>query len=113
MNARPLPVTLVACLYLAVGVIGFIAHLNELVARPSFHYDSVWIELTEFLAALCGVFLWRGKEWARWLALAWMLFHVVLSAFHDAGEFAVHLAFLIVIGWALFRPEASRYFRTP
>ena len=34
------------------------------------------------LAIVCGVFLLRGHNWARWLALAWIAFHVVLSAFH-------------------------------
>ncbi|HEY4900011.1 MAG TPA: hypothetical protein VIH91_04245 [Terriglobales bacterium] len=107
-NKRPVSVLIVACVYLAVGVIGFAYHFKELLAL---HSDSVGIELTEFLAIVCGVFMLRGRNWARWLALAWIAFHVVLSALHTFREFAVHALFCAVIAWALFRPAAARYFR--
>jgi hypothetical protein len=75
------------------------------------HHDAVWIELTELVGILCGAFMLRGHNWARWLALAWIAFHVVLSAFHAIPELLVHGLFCAVIAWILFRPEASRYFR--
>jgi len=105
---RPLSITILACIYLAVGVIGFAFHFRELLAG---HHDAVAIELTELVAILCGVFLLRGHNWARWLALAWIAFHVVLSAFHAIPELAIHAVFCAVIAWILFRPEAARYFR--
>jgi hypothetical protein len=105
---RPLGVTIVAGVYLAVGVIGFAFHFRELLAG---HHDAVGIEITEFVAILCGAFLLRGHNWARWLALAWIAFHVVLSAFHAIPELVIHAAFCAVIAWVLFRPEAARYFR--
>lgn len=105
---RPLSVTILACVYLAVGVIGFAFHFQELLAG---HHDAVAIELTEFVAILCGVFLLRGQNWARWLAIAWIAFHVVLSAFHALREFAIHGLICAVIAWLLFRAEAARYFR--
>jgi hypothetical protein len=108
VNKRPLSVTIVACLYLAVGTIGFIVHFRELLDR---HPDAVGMEVTEAIAILCGVFLLRGDNWARWLALAWIAFHVVLSAFHGIPELAVHALFCAVIAWLLFRREAARYFR--
>lgn len=67
--------------------------------------------VTEFLAILSGVFLLRHQNWARWLALAWMAFHVALS-FHVLREFIIHCLFCAVIAWILFRPAAARYFRT-
>ena len=33
------------------------------------------------------------QNWARWLALAWIIFHVGLSLFHPIGELAFHVAF--------------------
>jgi hypothetical protein len=53
------------------------------------------------------------QKWARWLALAWILFHVGLSLFHPIGELAVHAAFCAIIVWALFCAETSRWFRGP
>ena len=107
-NKRPISVTIVAGVYLAVGVIGLVFHFRELLAG---HPDAVAIELTEFVAIVCGAFLLRGHNWARWLALAWIAFHVVLSAFHAIPEFAIHAVFCAVIAWILFRSEAARYFR--
>lgn len=107
-NKRPISVLLVACAYLAVGSIGFVAHFPKLSAL---HSDDVWIELTELLAIVAGVFLLCGHNWTRWLALAWMAFHVVIS-FPAPVPIAVHSLFFVVIAWALFRPAAGRYFRT-
>ena len=107
-NKRPISVTILACLYLAVGVGGFAVHFRELLAR---HPDAVGIEVTELTAILCGVFLLRGDNWARWLALAWIAFHVILSAFHAIPELVIHAVFCAVFAWVLFRPEAARYFR--
>ena len=107
-NKRPISVTILACVYLAVGVGGFAIHFHELLAR---HPDAVGIEVTELTAIVCGVFLLRGQNWARWLALAWIAFHVILSAFHAIPELVIHAVFCAVFAWVLFRPEAVRYFR--
>jgi hypothetical protein len=58
-----------------------------------------------------GIFLLRGQNWARWLALAWIVFHVALSAFHPLRELAVHVVLCAFIALVLFRPAAGRYFR--
>ncbi|HXE15336.1 MAG TPA: hypothetical protein VN633_24640 [Bryobacteraceae bacterium] len=110
-NKRPLSVTILGCLYIAVGTVGFVYHLSEFLARDAFQYDAVWVELVEFLAIVCGAFMLRGSNWARWLALAWIGFHVILSAFNAFPEFAIHCLFCAVIAWILFRPKAAWYFR--
>ena len=109
MSTSKLPVTvlIVSCLYIAVGAIGFVYHFPQLMA---FQKDSVWIELTEFLAILCGAFMLRGRNWARWLALVWMAFHVAIS-FPALRQVAIHALFLAVIAWLLFRSDAMQYFR--
>ena len=106
-DKRPVSVTVLAGLYLAVGAIGFAYHFHDLLTSPA---EGFWIELTESLAFICGVFLLRGDNRARWGALAWIAFHVVLSIFHPVREFAIHCLFLAVFAWVLFRPEAARYF---
>ena len=105
---RPLSVTVLGWVYIAVGAVGFAFHFSELLAL---RYDSIWIELTEAVAILAGAFLLRGHNWARWVAVAWIAFHVVVSAFHPVRELAVHCAFCAIIAWVLFRPAAARYFR--
>ena len=55
----PLPVVVVALLYLAVGILGFAYHFRSLLA---WQQGSVWVETTELLAAVIGVFLLRGQN---------------------------------------------------
>ena len=104
-NKRPVSVLVLSCLYIATGAIGFAYHFPEMMARQQ---DSVWIELVRLLAMLCGAFMLRGHNWARWLALVWMAFHVAIS-FPVLGKVAFHLTFLVAIAWLLFRPDARRY----
>lgn len=106
-NRPPLPVIVVSLLYLAVGAVGSVYHFHSLLA---WQQGSVWVEATDLPAVVIGVFLLRGKNWARWLALAWMAFHVVLSALHSYAQATVHAVFLALIAWALFAPSAARYF---
>ena len=108
---RPLSLTILACVYIAVGTVGFVYHFGDFQTKHVFQNDAVWIELTEILAVVSGVFMLRGNEWARWLAFTWMAFHVVLS-FYEFSKFAVHCLLCAFIGWCLFRPEATRYFRS-
>jgi hypothetical protein len=101
----PVPVILIACLYLAVGIGGFVAHFSE-----RHEPDWIWVEVTESLAIICGVFLLRAHNWARWLACAWMAFHVVIS-FGELSKLAIHSLFLVLIVWCLFRGDAGRFFQ--
>ena len=96
-------------MYLIVGIGGFAAHFNSLLARNALS-EGVPIEATEVAAAVAGVFLLRGHNWARWLALAWIAFHVALSL-GNLPQLAIHCVFLAVIVWTLFYPGADRYFR--
>jgi hypothetical protein len=107
---RPISVNIIAILYLAVGTIGFVYHGYESLRQTAFPSDAYGIEITEFLAIIAGVFMLRGQNWARWLAVAWMAFHVVVSAFHNFREFAIHTLLLALIAWILFRPKAAQYF---
>ncbi|HUL34342.1 MAG TPA: hypothetical protein VL128_10700 [Candidatus Eisenbacteria bacterium] len=108
---RPLAVTVVAILYIAVGIVGSIGHGHEFLTRGGSRSEIFWIELTELLALLFGIFLLRGRNWARWGALAWMAFHVVLSVTEAYRGFAVHLVLLALFAWLLFRPSSSSFFR--
>jgi hypothetical protein len=110
-NKRPLSVTILAWVYIAVGTVGFVYHLNEFLAAKTFQSDIFLIEAVEIIAIVGGAFMLRGQNWARWVALAWIAFHVIVSAFHPAREFVIHLLFCAVIAWLLFRPDATRYFR--
>lgn len=94
----------IAVLYIAVGSAGFIGHFPR-----HWQGEDFLIELTELAAIICGAFLLRRKNWARWLAVAWMALHVAIS-FPAPSQVAIHLSFLILIAWVLFRPATRGYF---
>ena len=108
LSSRPLSVTGVAWLFIAVGTVTFIYHFPGLLHPQT---DDFLIEFTELLALLAGLFMLRRQNWARWLALAWMAFHVVLSAFPPFQGLVVHVLIFGGIAYLLLRSEAAQYFR--
>ena len=111
MNKRPLSVTIIGFLFIAVGILGLAYHASEFNPQHPLESEVAWAALVRCAAILGGVFMLRGSNWSRWLALAWLAFHVILSAFHSARQVAMHAVFLAAIAYFLFRPEATRYFR--
>ena len=111
MNQRPLAVTIIGCVYILIGAIGFAYHFTEFNGQHPFQDHFVWVELVRLIAIVCGVYMLRGRNWARWLALVWIASHVVLSAFHALPELAIHILFCAILAYFLLRPTASRYFR--
>lgn len=109
-SPRPLSVTAIAWLFIAVGTVTFVYHSPGLL-HP--HADDFLVESTELLALIAGLFMLRRQNWARWLALAWMAFHVVLSAFPPFQGLVVHVLIFGGITWLLLRSDAADYFRGP
>jgi hypothetical protein len=97
-------------MFIAAGSVGLLYHLSELKALP-FRQGLVWVSFVRFLAILGGVFLLRGFNWARWLLVGWLAFHVFLSFLHSRMEVVMHGFLLAVIAYFLFRSQASAYFR--
>ena len=111
MNKRPVTVTFLACVLIAAGAVGLAYHLTEFNAPHALHSELVWIELVSLLAIIGGVFMLRGHDWARWLALAWIAFHVIISFFHSLGEVAMHAVIFALFAYFLLRRDAREYFR--
>jgi hypothetical protein len=107
-KGRPVSVTAVAWLFIAVGVGAFILHSPDLLRLQK---DALPIEFTELLSVLAGVFMLRRQNWARWLALAWMAFHVVITAYPPFHGLVVHVLIFSGIAYLLLRSDAAKYFR--
>jgi hypothetical protein len=104
---RPLAVTIIGFLLIAVELVGLVFASEFNLHSTEFLVAS----LLRLLAVVGGVFLLLGRNWARWLVVAWMGFHVGLSMLHTAFEVVVHSVFLVVLLVFLFRGPASSYFR--
>jgi len=106
---RPISVSIIACVYILAGAVGFVYHLNDFKAH-SFSYGVLGIEFVRVLAIVAGVFMLRGANWARWLAIAWMAFHVGIGYLNGWVQMVTHAAFLVVIAFFLLRKPANEYF---
>jgi hypothetical protein len=92
-----------------------ISHLNMYSAsgRPVSDWiaELLLMELTRILAIVAGVLMLRRYNFGRWLCIAWMAFHVILSFRHTVFEVALHAVFLVLLTFFLFRRPANEYFR--
>jgi hypothetical protein len=108
MKKPPIPIIIVAALFILVGIVGFGFHVNEFSEKP---YETTWVLFVEVLAVTCGVLLLFKVAWARWLTIAWLLYHIIISAFNSTSQMIAHIVFLIVVSILLFLPVSSIYFR--
>lgn len=103
-------VTIIAWLFVVAGAGDIFLGLSD-VWRRQFHSDSLWPIGLGVVAILCGFFLLRRNNWARWVAVAWLAFHVAVS-FDSRSKLIMHGALLVVLAYFLFRPQANAYFRS-
>lgn len=108
---RPVAVTIIGWLFIVAGTVGFIYHIRELNTGNLFANDAVWIELVRLLAVAGGILTLRGSNVGRWLLIAWMAYHVVLSYFHTVSELIMHAVIMALLVIALFHPKVAVYFR--
>jgi hypothetical protein len=106
---RPIPVTILAWLFI-IG--GFASTIYHLVKSPRDRW-AFPISLVGIIAIVGGIFLLKGASWARWLLLVWLAFHVLISALNSLSQALPHFVLLVVIAYFLLTPPASDYFKSP
>ena len=109
---RPITVTLIALLLLLSGVAGIAYHLTDVKTWHPFPYGYVAILLIHVLDIVAGIYMLRGHNWARWVALLWIAFHLAISFFNSWSQVAVHSVVLAIFAYVLLRPAAAAYFRS-
>lgn len=96
---------------IAAGAVGILYHLGDF--KGTYRDSEVWFLLAlRLLAIVAGVFMLKGSNWARWLTLAWLTFHIVVSAFDSWLKFGLHALLLAVFAFFLFRQTAREFFQT-
>jgi hypothetical protein len=106
---RPLAITVIGCVFIAAGTIGLVYHLFDFKHRTWLDLELALIFSIRLLAIIAGIFLLRGRSWARWLLAGWMAYHIVLSLFHSPVELLMHVLLFGVIGYFLFCPRSTAY----
>jgi hypothetical protein len=105
---RPFSVIFLGYLFIAVGIAALIYQL----IKGTLDFWIIAIVLFELVAVLAGFFLLKGRNWARWLLMAWVAIHVYIGAQHSLSAGVPHLLLLIAIGYFLFTPPDSQFFRS-
>jgi hypothetical protein len=111
MERRPRSITIVSWFFI---IFGSVALLSGLLPPNSLTLEQLqghWmVHLARLSSIVAGLFMLRGHKWARWLLVAWIAFHIVLSALHSALQLLIHVAIFSVILFFIFRRPASNYF---
>jgi hypothetical protein len=117
MTKRPLSITIISWILIAFGGIAFVFSLQPLAdsaaAQRTTEYSfELWlIPFIHMLALVSGVFMLYRFNWARWLLVVWIGYHVIISIMHSPFETIVHSLLFVVIIYFIFRPQATEYFR--
>ena len=116
MNKRPISITLISLLFIAMGSIALAKGAWTFVRLPAAgrmpDLYKHWIAyFSQFIALLSGVLIFKRSNLGRWLLVLWLAFHVVLSYFHYTFELLIHSLLMLIMLFFLFRPRASAYFR--
>jgi hypothetical protein len=113
---RPRSITIISWLFIVLGSIGFLSSLLPYIdatsAQRLTEFKVHWIVYVARIAAVVsGVFMLYGFNWARWLLVVWMGFHIVLSILHSPLQLLMHSVIFAVLLYFLFRRQSSAYFR--
>jgi hypothetical protein len=115
VRTRSWSVIVVGVIFLALGVLDVARGLAPLFASaPHWHMaiDDVEVLAVGIAAFVGGVYLMKGRNWARWLLAVWMAFHVAISI-GQPRQLIAHIVIFGAILFVLFRPAAAQYFTPP
>ena len=111
MKSRPIPVIIVSVMFIIAGCVGFVYHFKEFFDPATKLYEILWIQFVRILAVVCGILLLVPINWAKWLAIAWLFYHIIISAFHSTSQMISHTVLLLLVAVLLYLPKSSAYFQ--
>lgn len=126
MIRRPISVTVISCIQIATGILSLLGITIRFVRDGSIAYEVIADSpvpvpiqyLMSFVGmavlVVCGYFMLKGKNWARWLCVGWgvvgLLFSVTTSPM--TWMLVPGTIYLIIVAYFLFRPDANQFFAT-
>jgi hypothetical protein len=116
VKQRPLSITIISWLFIVFGAIALAAGLLPLArmngAQLITDLEKHWmVHLSRGAQIVSGVFMLYGYNWARWLLVVWLTFHVIVGALHSPLHLVTHALLFLVGLFFLFRRNASAFFR--
>lgn len=111
MKSRPLPILIVAILFIIVGLGGFLNHVKDFFEPREELYVTLLVQLLRILAIVSGILLLRANNSGRWLSIAWIISHIIIGGLNSTFQLIAHVVLLIVVSILLFLPVSSAYFQ--
>ena len=130
---RPLSISIIAVLFVLYGLVSLVpkamvflspdiregtAALTEAMTAGGVLTLPMELQLAHALAGsavfiLAGVFLWAGRNWARWLALAWMVGSLALYLLlaGPVVTFYLKIPLFLVLTYVLTARKTSAFLR--
>ncbi len=112
MRRPPLSIAIIGAIFLALAALDLYRGLAPLFHGGRFAGDDAIVLGIAVAAAVGGVFLLYGHDWARWLLAAWMALHVLISI-DSPRQLLGHIVIFGLIAFFLFRPAVREFFRRP
>ena len=111
MEQRPRSITIISWLFIIFNSIALVSGLLSPENLTLVQLKGHWmVHLSRTAGIVAGIFMLRGHNWARWLLVLWMAFHIVVSVLHSTLQLLMHAAIFTAILYFLFRRPASSYF---
>lgn len=123
MEKRPLSVSIIGWYLIAVGVLGAVSVLamrNNPMMQRMYEHSPLPISahigigvIGSIITAVCGYAMLKGHNWSRFVYVGWCVigFVISLATVPFTSLLLLGLAFLAVIVFFLFRPDANAWFR--
>ncbi len=112
MKKAPLPVIVISVLIMLAAVFGLYGAWLNFASHTTSRNEALLVVVVNLLGVVAGTFTLRGLNWARWLAVAWMAFHVAISFGHPLQPLLVHSILLVLFAYGLFRADARAWFQS-
>lgn len=128
---RPLSISIIAVLLVLYGLVTLVPKVVLLLSpevyrntadltgamtsggfiRLGFAFHVVYSFLASLITVVAGVFLWRGRNWARWLALAWMALSLglVFLLLGPVTSFYIKIPLFLVMAYFLTTRRAAAF----
>ncbi|QHT70864.1 hypothetical protein GXP67_31560 [Rhodocytophaga rosea] len=111
MKKLPIPILVVSILFILAGSIGFTYHVKEFYQPDVQVSQLLWVLFLRILAIVCGSFLLLRMSQARWLAIAWLVYHVYIGALNSTSQMIAHIIVLVIVTILLFLPISTAFFQ--
>jgi len=108
---RPIAATVVSWLMVGAGVFGLMRGLVGARTLWPIPTDLIWVVIVDLIGVVAGIFMLRGRNWARWLTLIWVGGHVVIVSIVMPQTILVHALIFGMIAYLMFRSDVLKYFR--